>query len=139
MWSLASLFSLLLSLFLSSSLSLSRGGGFQQGLPSSHTVGRQIYIIAIVNSLRLVCINYLFWWRVHPQVTHRETLADIMEATKAAVTVRGQFFEKGKKIPEDQQRLFLLIEANKEEHVRKAKMLIRRIIEEATEKVLKRD
>ena len=73
------------------------------------------------------------------QVTHRETLADIMDQTKAAVTVRGQYFEKGKKVPEGEQRLFLLIEGNKEENVRKARMIIRRLIEESTEKVLRRD
>lgn len=76
----------------------------------------------------------------HPsQVTHRETLADINEQTGAAIIVRGIFAERGRPPPEGERKLYLLIEGPNEQCVKRARSELKRILEEATEKALRRD
>lgn len=73
------------------------------------------------------------------QITHRETIAQINELTGAAITIRGRFYEKGEKIPEDDRKLYLLIEGPTQAKVRSAKDECKVIIAEMTEKSLRRD
>jgi ATP-dependent RNA helicase DDX46/PRP5 len=77
--------------------------------------------------------------RAARQVTHRETLASVTELTGAAVTTRGYFVNPGKPAPEGERKLYLLIEGPTESCVRKAKAELKRILEETTEKVMRRD
>ena len=73
------------------------------------------------------------------QITHRETIAQINELTGAAITIRGRFYDKGEKIPEDDRKLYLLIEGPTEGKVRSAKDECKAIIADMTEKSLRRD
>jgi hypothetical protein len=69
------------------------------------------------------------------QVTHKDSLSQITEITGAAITTRGQFFRAGMQPPPGERKLFLLIEGPTELSVKRAKQEIKRILEEATEKV----
>ena len=71
------------------------------------------------------------------QVTHRDTVAALNELTNAAMTTKGQFYPKGTPLPEGERRLFLLIEGPTEQSVKMAKLEIKRILEEYTEKALR--
>lgn len=73
------------------------------------------------------------------QVTHKDALANINELTGAAVTTRGTFVAPGKAAPEGERKIYLLIEGPTELVVKRAKQEIKRILEETTEKVLRRD
>lgn len=73
------------------------------------------------------------------QVTHRDTLSLITELTGAAVTTRGYFAGPGRPLPEGEKKLYLLIEGPTESSVRKAKVEVKRILEETTEKAMRRD
>ena len=73
------------------------------------------------------------------QVTHKDSMAAINELTGAAVTTKGRYYKAGTQLPEGEQRLFLLIEGPTELSVKKAKDEIKRILEETTEKVFRRD
>ena len=73
------------------------------------------------------------------QVTHKDSMAAINELTGAAVTTKGRYYKSGTPLPEGEQRLFLLIEGPTELSVKKAKDEIKRILEETTEKVFRRD
>ncbi|KAG2501579.1 hypothetical protein HYH03_000084 [Edaphochlamys debaryana] len=73
------------------------------------------------------------------KITHRETMNQINELTGAALTVRGTFVPPGRPVPEGERKLFLLIEGPTEGHVKKAKAEIKKILEETTEKVMRRD
>ena len=66
-------------------------------------------------------------------------MALINELTGAAVTTKGYYIPPGKPIPEGERKLFLLIEGPTEGSVKKAKVEIKRILEETTEKALRRD
>ncbi|MEW5301690.1 MAG: hypothetical protein WDW36_004533 [Sanguina aurantia] len=57
----------------------------------------------------------------------------------AAVTTRGTFVAPGKAAPEGERKIYLLIEGPTELVVKRAKQEIKRILEETTEKVLRRD
>jgi len=63
----------------------------------------------------------------------------INEMTGAAVTTKGYYVPPGKPPPEGERRLYLLIEGPTENSVRKAKMEIKNILEEYTEKAMRRD
>lgn len=73
------------------------------------------------------------------QITHRETIAQINELTGAAITIRGRFYDKGEKIPDDDRKLFLLIEGPTMAKVRAAKDECKSIIADMTEKSMRRD
>lgn len=55
------------------------------------------------------------------------------------MTVRGQFYPPGHPVPEDDRKLYLLIEGPTAQHVKHAKTELKRLIEERTEKVMRRD
>ena len=73
------------------------------------------------------------------QVTHRDSMAMLNELTGAAVTTKGTFVPPGKPVPEGERKLYLLIEGPTEGTVKKAKAEIKRIIQEMTEKAMRRD
>ncbi|KAL3155377.1 hypothetical protein ABBQ38_010937 [Trebouxia sp. C0009 RCD-2024] len=73
------------------------------------------------------------------KITHRETIAQINELTGAAITIRGRFYDKGEKIPDDDRKLFLLIEGPTMAKVRAAKDECKSIIADMTEKSMRRD
>lgn len=53
--------------------------------------------------------------------------------------MRGNFFMPGQPVPEDQRKLYLLIEGPTAQCVTHAKAELKRLIEERTEKVMRRD
>jgi ATP-dependent RNA helicase DDX46/PRP5 len=73
------------------------------------------------------------------QVTHRDTLGMLNELTGAAVTTKGLYTPPGRAPEEGQRKLYLLIEGPTENSVKKAKAEIKKILEETTEKALRRD
>ena len=70
---------------------------------------------------------------------HRQTLADLHEQTGAVVTVRGEYQAPGMTLPEGERKIYLLIEGPTEEVVRNGKREVKRVLEEATERSLRRD
>ncbi len=83
--------------------------------------------------------NRELWSCVWLQVTHKDSMAAINELTGAAVTTKGRYYKPGIQLPEGEQRLFLLIEGPTELSVKKAKDEIKRVLEETTERVFRRD
>jgi len=73
------------------------------------------------------------------KVTHKDALSQISEMTGAAITTRGQYFRPGTTPPAGEKKLYLLIEGPTELSVKRAKQEIKRVIEETTEKVMRRD
>jgi len=73
------------------------------------------------------------------KVTHRETLQDIAHTYKTAIVVKGRFVRPGERLPDGERKLFLHIQGTKEEAVKKAKGTLRQLIEEATEKSLRKE
>ena len=73
------------------------------------------------------------------QITHRETIAQINELTGAAITIRGRFYDKGEKIPDDDKKLHLIIEGPTQAKVRAAKDECKAIIADFTERSIRRD
>ncbi|KAK9809677.1 hypothetical protein WJX73_003655 [Symbiochloris irregularis] len=73
------------------------------------------------------------------KVTHRDFMAQLNELTGAAVTTKGTYVAPGKPIPEGERKLYLIIEGATEEIVKNAKREIKRIIQEMTEKAMRRD
>ncbi len=92
-------------------------------------------------TMRAVCTHGLTTCCLCPtvQVTHKDAMAMITELTGAAVTTKGIYIAPGRPIPEGESRLHLLIEAPTEQQVKRAKQEIKRILEETTEKVMRRD
>ncbi len=72
-------------------------------------------------------------------MTHRDTIGQLNELTGAAVTTKGLYQPPGKTLPEGERRLYLLIEGPTETSVKRAKAEIKRILEETTERALRRD
>lgn len=72
-------------------------------------------------------------------MTHRQTIQDIGEQLGAAVVVKGRYFKPGAPVPEGERRLYLQIEGPTPDIVRKAKAEIKRLVEESTEKALRRE
>lgn len=66
------------------------------------------------------------------KVTHKDALSQINEWTGAAITTRGQYYPPGKLCPAGEKKLYLFIEGPTAESVKKAKVEIKRILEEAT-------
>lgn len=87
---------------------------------------------SLVTYQKCVCVCVL-------QITHRETIAQINELTGAAITIRGRFYDKGEKIPDDDRKLYLLIEGPTQAKVKAAKDECKAIIADMTEKALRRD
>mmetsp|Transcript_21980 Transcript_21980/g.61010 ORF Transcript_21980/g.61010 Transcript_21980/m.61010 type:complete len:663 (-) Transcript_21980:249-2237(-) len=73
------------------------------------------------------------------KVTHKDALSQITELTGAAITTRGQYFRPGTSVPQGERKLFLLIEGPTELSVKRAKAEVKRVLEETTEKVMRRD
>ena len=72
------------------------------------------------------------------QITHRETIREINEQLGAAIVVKGRYYKPGEKIPEGERKLYLHITAVDPDIVRRAKGDIKRILEESTEKAMRR-
>ncbi|XP_078446791.1 DEAD-box ATP-dependent RNA helicase 45-like [Wolffia australiana] len=70
------------------------------------------------------------------KVTHKETLGPISEWTGAAITTRGQFYPPGKIPPQGERKLYLYIEGPTESSVKKAKVEIKRVLEDCTAQAL---
>lgn len=73
------------------------------------------------------------------KVTHRETLQDIAHTYKTAIVVKGRFVRPGERLPDGERKLYLHIQGTKEEAVKKAKGTLRQLIEEATEKSMRKE
>ena len=56
------------------------------------------------------------------QITHRETFSHINELTGAAMTIKGNHYEKGQRVPEGERKLYLIIEGPTELVVKRAKV-----------------
>lgn len=76
---------------------------------------------------------------VFVQITHRDTLRDIGAEIGAAVVVKGRYYKPGTAIPEGERKLYLHIQGRSAEVVRKAKQEVKRILEESTEKAMRRE
>lgn len=73
------------------------------------------------------------------KITHRETIRDIGELG-AAVVVKGKYYKLGTAPgPNDERKLYLHIEGPTAEVVKRAKHEIKRILEESTEKAMRRE
>lgn len=57
----------------------------------------------------------------------------------AAIIIRGQYYAPGQVVPDDDTKLYLLIEGPTLQVVKHAKALIKEIIEEKTEKSMRRE
>uniref|UniRef100_F6TZX4 Probable ATP-dependent RNA helicase DDX46 n=2 Tax=Ciona intestinalis TaxID=7719 RepID=F6TZX4_CIOIN len=64
------------------------------------------------------------------KVTSKDTLVQISEYSEAGITIRGQYFPKGKQPGEEDRKLYLAIEAVSELAVQKAKNEVTRLIKE---------
>eukprot|EP01121_Diplochlamys_sp_Union-15-3_P012078 TRINITY_DN3573_c0_g1_i1.p1 TRINITY_DN3573_c0_g1~~TRINITY_DN3573_c0_g1_i1.p1 ORF type:complete len:645 (+),score=149.56 TRINITY_DN3573_c0_g1_i1:171-1937(+) len=66
------------------------------------------------------------------KVTHKDALSQITEDTGCAITARGQFCAPGKVPAVGERKLYLFIEGSSMDQVNKAKLQIKRVLEEAT-------
>eukprot|EP00890_Picochlorum_soloecismus_P004137 jgi/Picsp_1/4724/NSC_02093-R1_dead-box atp-dependent rna helicase 42-like len=73
------------------------------------------------------------------KITHRDTINAIGEQFSAAVVVRGRYFKPGTQVPEGERKLYLIIEGPSTDVVKKAKAEIKKILEESTEKAMRRE
>jgi ATP-dependent RNA helicase DDX46/PRP5 len=74
-------------------------------------------------------------WRA----THRSTTDAVEEATGAAVIAKGVYVDKGRDPPPGERRMYLLIQGPSADAVRAAKAQLKAVIEEATEKAMRRE
>ncbi|CAI8591522.1 unnamed protein product [Vicia faba] len=70
------------------------------------------------------------------KVTHKETLGPISEWTGAAITTRGQYFPPGKVAGPGDRKLYLFIEGPSEKSVKRAKVELKRVLEDITNQAL---
>ncbi|XP_045817860.1 DEAD-box ATP-dependent RNA helicase 42-like [Trifolium pratense] len=70
------------------------------------------------------------------KVTHKETLGPISEWTGAAITTRGQYFPPGKVAGPGDRKLYLFIEGPSEQSVKRAKVELKRVLEDITNQAL---
>ena len=68
------------------------------------------------------------------KVTQKETIAQIMEMTGAAVTAKGQYAQPGRPLAPGDRKLYLLIEGPSERVVKEGKNYVKQIIEQAIAK-----
>ena len=73
------------------------------------------------------------------KVSQKSTIAAIQDGTGAAIIAKGQFFGPGADVPPGQRKMFLLIQGRSEGVVRAAKAACRKVIEEATEKAMRKE
>ncbi|KDD76871.1 hypothetical protein H632_c81p2 [Helicosporidium sp. ATCC 50920] len=57
----------------------------------------------------------------------------------ASVVIKGKFFKPGEKVPEGERKIYLHIQAKSEQTVRRVKAELKRILEESTERALRRE
>ena len=62
-----------------------------------------------------------------------------MPSAGAAIVIKGQYYAPGQRIPPDDTKLYLLIEGPTFHVVKHAKGLIKEMIEEKTEKSMRRE
>ncbi|XP_045794042.1 DEAD-box ATP-dependent RNA helicase 42-like [Trifolium pratense] len=70
------------------------------------------------------------------KVTHKDTLGPISEWTGAAITTRGQYFPPGKVAGPGDRKLYLFIEGRSEQSVKRAKVELKRVLEDITNQAL---
>ncbi|KAK9168054.1 hypothetical protein Syun_000194 [Stephania yunnanensis] len=70
------------------------------------------------------------------KVTHKETLGPISEWTGAAITTRGQYYPPGKIAGPGERKLYLFIEGPTESSVKKAKVEVKRVLEDITKQAM---
>eukprot|EP00884_Botryococcus_braunii_P023090 jgi/Botrbrau1/9465/Bobra.0252s0086.1 len=73
------------------------------------------------------------------KVTHKDSMQAVNELTGAAVTTKGRYFAPGQPVPEGESKLYLLIEGPSVQSVRLAKIEIKKILEESTEKAFQKE
>ncbi|KAL6755104.1 P-loop containing nucleoside triphosphate hydrolase protein, partial [Haematococcus lacustris] len=73
------------------------------------------------------------------KVTHRDMVNFVAETTGAALIVKGRFVEPGKQPPPGERKIYMLIEGPTELSVKRAKQELKRVLEECTEKAMRRD
>jgi len=66
------------------------------------------------------------------KVTHKDAMVAITEFTGCAITARGQYCQLGKSTIGGERKLYLYIEGSSQEQVNKAKIEIKRILDEST-------
>lgn len=77
--------------------------------------------------------------QVRWKVTHRQTVSDIAERLGAIIVVKGRYVKPGTMVPEGERKLYLSIEGTSTDVVRKAKAELKRLVEESTEKAMRRE
>ena len=73
------------------------------------------------------------------KVTHRETMLQVAELTGCAVITKGVFVPPGKPVPDGERRIYLLIEGPSDAAVKKAKQELKKVIEEQTERAMRKE
>ena len=73
------------------------------------------------------------------QITHRETIREINEQLGAALVVKGRYYKAGERVPEGERKLYLHITGPTPDIVRRAKGDVKRILEESTEKAMRKE
>ena len=73
------------------------------------------------------------------KVTHRETVREINEQLGAAIVVKGRYVKPGDKLPEGERKLYLHISAHSADILRRAKGDIKKMLEESTEKAMRKE
>merc|ERR1712113_413133 len=80
-----------------------------------------------------------FHQSVRWRITHKETLKNIADISDVLITIRGKHFGPFEDVSKGEKKLYLLLEGSTDYAVNHAKQLIRQIIEEQTEKALRKD
>ena len=65
------------------------------------------------------------------EVTHKDAMYEVHEYTGAEVTTKGIYVEPGHPVPTGERRLYLLVEGPTHESVRRARMFIKRKLDQA--------
>ncbi|KAL3628559.1 DEAD-box ATP-dependent RNA helicase 42 [Castilleja foliolosa] len=66
------------------------------------------------------------------KVTHKDTLGPISDWTGAAITTRGQYYPPGRIVGPGERKLYLFIEGPTEQSVKRAKVELKRVLEDIT-------
>ena len=72
------------------------------------------------------------------KVTHREAVNNFQDEFDVAITPKGQFYDKGQRPPEGERKLYLIIEGKDEDNVTRARLEIKKILEETTQMMAER-
>ena len=73
------------------------------------------------------------------KATHKTTVDTVQDSTGAAIISKGVFVERGAAPPPGERKMYLLIQAQSADAVRAAKAQLKAVIEESTEKALRRE